>query len=192
VNKSGVARQSSVGTCSGTVINATAQNITCNVSMQYYDIPGVWSVNVSISDNSGNYVQNISTTFTYNVLYAVSLNTNLLSFGALNAGDINKTAGTLTLNNTGNFNYTQIQLKAYDLVNTTYVIAASNFRINTTNVSSGRTLSNNTFVNITGATLARSTDASVGNQSMYIYVDVPLGTAAKKYVSPSEWVLSLS
>jgi len=192
VNKSGVSRQSSIGSCYGIPINVTAQNITCNVSMQYYDVPGVWSVNVSISDNSDNYLQNTSTTFTYNILYAIALNTNLVNFGTLNAGDINKTAGTVLLNNTGNFNYTLVQLKAYDLINGSNVLATSNFRINITNVSSGRTLSNNTFVNITGATLIRSTDSSVGNQSMYLYVDVPLGTAAKKFTSSAEWILSLS
>jgi hypothetical protein len=85
-----------------------------------------------------------------------------------------------------------VQLKAYDLINGSNVLATSNFRINITNVSSGRTLSNNTFVNITGATLIRSTDSSVGNQSMYLYVDVPLGTAAKKFTSSAEWILSLS
>jgi hypothetical protein len=192
VNNSGVARQSAAGSCVGVPINATAQNITCNVSMQYYDPPGVWSINVSVSDNSSNFVNNTVASFTYNTLYAISLNTNLIDFGTLNAGDVNKTAGLLQLNNTGNFNYTSVQLKAYDLVNSTYKLLVSNFRINITNVSVGNILINNTFVNITGAALPRTTDSSNGNRSMYIYADVPLGTSAKKYTSLTEWVLSLS
>ena len=190
LNNSGLFRNTTQ--CSGVAINATAQNISCNLSLQYYDPAGIWNINISIADTMGNYTTNASTTFTYNMLYAVALNTNLLDFGALNAGDKNKTAGVLQLNNTGNFNYTLVQLKAYDLANNTNILSISNFRINITNVSIGTILSNNTFINITGATLPRSTDTSVGNQSMYIYVDVPLGTAAKKYVSISEWVLSLS
>jgi hypothetical protein len=192
VNNSGITRQSTAGSCIGTPINATAQNITCNVSLQYYDLAGVWSVNISIEDTLGNYTANTSTTFTYNTLYAVSLNINSLDFGILNAGDVNKTTNALVLNNTGNFNYTLVQLKAYNLVNSTYSINASNFRVNITNSSHGSFLSNNTFINITDAMLPRSTNTSIGNQSMYIYVDIPLGTPGKAYKSLSEWVLSVS
>jgi parallel beta-helix repeat protein len=190
VNSSGIVRQSA--SCLGIPINATAQNISCNVSLQYYDPAGVWNVNVSIEDTLGNYTRNVSTTFVYNVLYAVSLNTNNLNFGTLNAGDVNRTTGLLQLNNTGNFNYTLVQLKAYNLMNGSDMIVASNFRINITNSSVGTVLSNNTFVNITGATLPRSTDTSIGNQSMYIYLDIPLGTAARKYSSPTAWTLSVN
>jgi len=140
----------------------------------------------------GNYTSNLSTSFTYNTLYAVSLNTNSLDFGALSAGDVAKTAGTLMLNNTGNFNYTLVQLKAFNLVNSTDIIAASNFRINITNVSTGASLSNNTFINISGAILPRSTDSSIGNQSMFVYVDIPIGTAGRAYRSLSEWILSVN
>jgi hypothetical protein len=192
VSQSSVSRQSTAGACSGISVNTTAVNISCNVSMQYYDIPGVWSINLSISDNSASYVENTSTTFTYNILYAINLNTNSLDFGSLNVGDVNRTAGTLVLNNTGNFNYTLVQLKAYNLINGTYLINVSNFRINITNVSTGAYLINNTYVNVTGAMLSRCTDSGCGNQSMYMYVDVPLGTAAKKFTSSSSWVLSLS
>jgi len=192
VNNSGITRQSPAGSCIGVPINTTAQNISCNISMQYYDAPGVWSINVSISDINNDYVQNTTTAFTYNTLYAIALNTNLLDIGSLNAGTVNKSAGMLVLNNTGNFNYTLVQIKSYDLVNGSDIIAASNFRINITNVSSGFTLSNNTFVNITGAYLPRGNDSGVGNESMYLYVDVPLGIPAKKYNSALEWILSLS
>ncbi|MGV8171366.1 MAG: hypothetical protein ACP5OA_01600, partial [Candidatus Woesearchaeota archaeon] len=185
INNSGTTRQSTA--CNGVAINYTAQNISCNVSLQYYDPAGVWDVNISISDTMNNYTQNTSTTFTYNTLYAIVLNTNLLDFGSLNAGDVDKTAGTLTLNNTGNFNYTLITLKAYDLVNDTHTLSAPNFRINITDSSVGTVLSNDTFINITDATLPRSTNSSIGNQSMYVYVDIPLGTAAKKYNSLLDW-----
>jgi len=192
VNNSGISRQSGAGACSGIAVNTTAVNITCNVSMQYYDVPGIWSVNVSVKDNSGNYVENTSTTFTYNALYAISLNTNNLDFGVLNVGDVNKTTGALILNNTGNFNYTLVQLKAYNLVNGTDFINVSNFRVNITNISMGTSLINNTYINVTGAMLPRSTDSSIGNQSMYIYVDIPIGTSTKKFMSLSSWTLSLS
>jgi len=190
VNNSGLFRNTTQ--CSGVAINATAQNISCNLSLQYYDSAGTWNINVSIKDNSDAYTQNVSTSFTYNILYAISLNNNLFDFGALNAGDMNKSVGMLQLNNTGNFNYTLIQLKAYNLVNGTDWINVSNFRINITNVSTGVSLINNTYINVTGATLSRSTDSSLGNQSMYLYVDIPIGTAAKKYNPLSDWIFSLS
>ena len=85
----------------------------------------------------GNHTENTSTTFTYNTLYAVALNTNTLDFGQLSAGDVNKTSNILVLNNTGNFNYTSIQIRAYNLVNGSDSINASNFRINITNASTG-------------------------------------------------------
>ncbi|HYD04039.1 MAG TPA: right-handed parallel beta-helix repeat-containing protein [Alphaproteobacteria bacterium] len=192
VNNSGVFRQSADASCTGTPINSTAQNISCVVGMYYYDQAGAWSVNISIMDNNNNYTQDISTSFTYNTLYAISLNTALLNTGSLTAGSNNSFAGELILNNTGNFQYTLVQLKAYDLANSTDRLLASNFRINSTNSSSGIVLINDTFINITSATLPRTTDSTYGNESIYLYLDVPLGTAARYYYSLSSWILSLS
>jgi len=189
VNLSGVTRQSTA--CSGVAINLTAQNITCNVSMQYYDLAGVWSINISLRDNGGNYAQNTTTTFTYNSLQAIVLNSNLFAFGSLNSGDENKTTTPLTINNTGNYNFTHVQIKAYNLANGSYFINASQFTINVTNVSVGNVMSNNTLVNITGALLPPNTDSVFNNETLYIYVDVPTGTAAKVYRSLSDWVATL-
>ncbi len=179
------------GTCTNNIIDTTA-TYNCTIGMKYYDLAGIWNINATIEDNTQLIATNTSTTFTYNTLYAIALNTNNLNFGTLNAGDENKTTNALILNNTGNHNYTTIQLKAYDLTNASDSISVANFKANTTNNSIGNNLINNTYVNITTATLPRSTDTTVGNQSIYVYTNIPQGTAAKTYKSVIEWIISLS
>ncbi len=188
VNNSGITRTTTA--CSGSAINATAQNISCNLTLNYYDPAGSWSLNVSIKDASGAYTENTTTTFTYNELSAITLSLSTLDFGTLAIGAENKTASPIVINNTGNINYSAIAIKGYDLANGSYLIGAANFSINTTNSSTGILILNNTLINITGAALAADTDAVKSNETLYPYVDVPNTVLpAAVYRAIAEWVL---
>jgi len=45
-----------------------SKNYTCTIDMWYYDQNGAWTVNATIKDINDAYVENASTTFTYNLL----------------------------------------------------------------------------------------------------------------------------
>jgi len=190
VNMSGIYRTSSG--CYALTINATAVNMSCNVSMNYYDVSGVWSVNISLNDNLGNYVENLSSTFTYNELQAVALSANALSFGPAASSLENVSTTPLIINNTGNVNFSTISLTAFDLANGTYFIGSGNFSANISNNSVGNVMKNNSVVNVTGAYLTRNNDTYISNETIYIFVDVPSAMPALKYNSISGWIVSLT
>ena len=191
INYSSIVRQSSA--CSGIVVNGTAQNISCNVTINYYDLSGTWSVNVSIKDNSTSYVENSTTTFTYNTLTAISLNSNSFNFGTLSIGQQNATTLTpINISNTGNSNFSKASIEGYDLVNGSSMIGAGNMSINATNISNGHIIINNTFVNITNSALGRNNDTLNTSLSLYLYIDVPNMTLpAASYKSINSWVLNM-
>ncbi|MCF7900880.1 hypothetical protein K9L67_01510, partial [Candidatus Woesearchaeota archaeon] len=171
--------------CISTNINSTSINITCTIQMTYYDEPGTWNINVSIQDNSAAYVENTTTTMTYNELSAISLNVNEITFGTANIGQENVSGTTLIVNNTGNVNFTQIQIKGYDLTNETNTISAGNITVNVTDSSIGQQIINNTLINITNAQLIKQTI-----EQIYFYIDVPnIVLPAKQYNSMQPWTI---
>lgn len=188
VNNSGITR-TSIG-CSGFAINATAQNISCNVSMQYYDPFGIWSINISVKDNDNNYVENTTTTFTYNELSAIQINTNNVDVGTVDIAQQDIALTPIIINNTGNSLFVNLSIKAYDLINSTYLISPTNFNVNVSDASSGQSLINNTFINITDSILMRNNDTASFNKTLYIYLDVPSAPlTAGYYRSISEWII---
>ena len=186
VNISGLFRNST--SCSGSAINSTAINVSCNVSLQYYDPAGLWSINVSISDNSGDYAENITSTFTYNELASISLSANNLNFGLLTTGAANQTTNPLIINNSGNVNFVNISIKAFELANGTSYIGVGNFTVNVSNAT-GMMLANNTLMDIAGSYINRNNDTMQTNQTLYFYVSVPSSLPSKNYYSVSGWMI---
>jgi len=186
-NNSAVSRNTS--NCLSYAINSSAVNISCNLSMQYYDSPGVWSINISIRDNDNNYIENF-TTFTYNELSAVQININSLNVGIVNISQQDVELTPVIVNNTGNSIFTNLSIKAVDLINSTYMIPANSFSINVTNAVTGMTLVNNTLINIPNSSLGRNNDTNITNVNLYIYLDVPSAPLiAGYYASSSEWMI---
>jgi hypothetical protein len=103
-----------------------------------------------------------------------------LTFANKYLGAQNQAPSSLfVLNNTGNFDFTSINITAYDLwgvTNSNYKIGAGNFTLNTTNTGGvGIRLINRTSLNIGGAALyhkQNDTDTG-GNMSLYLWVDIP-------------------
>lgn len=188
VNYSGIVRQSNG--CTGYAINATAQNVSCNVSMRYYDPFGIWNINITIRDNDNNYAQNLSTTFTYNELSAIQINTNNIDIGTVTIGQQNVGLTPIIVNNTGNSLFVNLSIKAIELRNTTYTIYANNFTVNVTNSASGQSLINNTYINITSSGLDKNNDTTIRNVTLYIYLDLPsTPLVAGYYKSISDWII---
>ena len=179
-NKSTATRN---GTCLPNDFNTTSTRYTCNVSMWYYDDPGVWSINVSVSDNTSRTAFNATTSFTYNSLSSISLNISQLSFGTVYlrtpTGAIND---PIIINNTGNTDFTNISLRAYDLVgvtNSAYIIYANQFGVGSTDMFNN-TLQNNTFIPISGTSLTHGASAT---EEVYIWVNITYDIPAQDYNS---------
>ena len=94
------------------------------------------------------------------------------------------------LNNTGNFDFFNVNITAYDLIGVTdpnTILGAGNFTINVTDAvaGSGMQLQNGTSRNITDASLGHKTSASdfSSNLTLFFWLDVPIGLTVQDYNS---------
>jgi hypothetical protein len=162
--------------------------------MLYYDLDSSWTVNVSVRDNSNELAYNDTVTFSYGQLQAIRGNKDGITFGSLNLGETaNATNDPLVLDNTGNQNFTEINITAYDLVGQSTpleYIGALNFYVNATADNFGDQLVNNTQLVITSATLPRDIGGIDTNVSLYFWVIVPgSGLTAQDYISTIDWII---
>ncbi|MDP2908641.1 MAG: hypothetical protein Q8N77_02430, partial [Nanoarchaeota archaeon] len=109
--------------------NATAQNYTCTIDMQYWDGDGTWTADVQGGDEEFNVSK--QETFTVNTLTAVNISATTLSWAQLFVGSIDNMMSTAELNitNIGNQNLTNITLQGINLIgettNTVWIPAAN-------------------------------------------------------------------
>ena len=210
-NVSNSAGNLEIGTCGNVSYPATnTVMMNCSITMRYFDnASSNWVINISVQDTNGATGRNSSdgsgpNTLTYNELTAISLPVAAINFSNVNLGAQNQEVGsTLILNNTGNIDFTKINMSAADLVGTTDTgksIAIANFYANFSNEMStgGLQLSEGAAFNLLelgggNATLehGHATSASDyndgvlndrGNRSLFFWVDVPSsGLSAQLY-----------
>ncbi|MBR9692478.1 DUF2341 domain-containing protein, partial [Candidatus Woesearchaeota archaeon] len=182
-SRNGITR---TGSCTPNDLDATTTVYNCSAVMTHYDPPGMWTVNVSVSDNRDWNASNATTSFTYNVLDAISLSTASYSFGSLNPGAT--AAGTdnpFRIDNQGNLNYTGINITAYNLINVSY-IDVSNLTVNVSNAL-GTLLNNASSIIVPNAILEPDTNTGDRNESLYFYINVPAALPAGDYVASQNW-----
>jgi len=182
--------------CLAQINDTNTRMINCSINMQYYDNDGAWIINVSVEDNSNELTYNDSETFSYGILQAVRGNLTGIAFGSLSLGDTtNATNDPIMLNNTGNQNFTQINLTAYDLVgqdNSLQYIAASKLYANLSLDNYGDQLSNNTMIALTNGTLIRDRSGTDYNRNLYFWINVPAsGLSNQNYTSTSSWKIEV-
>jgi hypothetical protein len=212
----GVRRSNNTGNCvmDGTP-TATTKDYTCEVAVYYYDnASSIWDIVLFAEDVGHNVAKNSSqsigsTTGSHNItvnsLSAFSLLTPSLVSSA-SFGDSNKEL-IVMINNTGNFDFNQINVTPYDLNASVldFFRLFQNFSINgtpSTNVGNGQNISSGVPIAFNessglGATMPHhiSGDSDFkGNRSVYIYIDIPINrglTAGATYnASPaSPWQL---
>jgi len=198
VTFNGVSRGNS--SCNPTDYNTNYTQYACKVSFYYYDNASTsWVVNTTVADNSGNTSRNDTNNLQVKSLSSMSIVTNL-TFTSIAVGQQDATPTTnFMLNNTGNFDFTGINMTAYDLTgvsDSTKILGAGNFTINTTNAvaGSGIQLQNGTSLNITGATLPHKTSASdiSSNKTIYFWLDVPTTLTVQNYNSTTTWAITVN
>ena len=194
--------------CTNTTLGSGSTGVVtfnCLVNLQYFDNNSAnWVINVSVTDSNNGVGRNNSNstgpvTFTYNTLSALSLPYASINFSNVNIGQNNVLAYPhLLLNNTGNDDFTRVNISATALVGTTtssQTIATTQFGVNTTNsstnplnipASGGLSLTDQntgTFSKLThGSTSAFVPNTATGNMSVFVYVNVPSsGLSAQLY-----------
>ncbi len=184
-------------------IDVNRVNFSCSVNMWYFDAPGTWIVNVSVSDIQGNTGYNSSTNFTYNSLTAMTISPSRIEW-TINSSAINSTANNFTtVNNTGNVNFTAVKVKAIDLVgsiDSSFTISSGNFTVsNSTSTSppvecAGDRLINNTNVDVTGLFIARGNNSAGQGLGMIYYCipEVPLLKRQDYSTNGNPWFIEIS
>jgi hypothetical protein len=168
----------------------------CTVSMYYYDMDGDWTINATVRDLATSAAENNSINFTFGQLQAVRSNIDGITFGSVALG---ATAGAsndpLMLNNTGNQNFTQVNLTAFSLIGQTISsqsINASSIYVNASSDNFGKRLVNGTMVNIPNANLSRDRNGVDTNVSLYFWVSMPSsGLSNQVYASSRNWTISV-
>ena len=201
VSFNGVKRQNNSGNCASTSPTTTTKAFSCKVVFFYYDNSSqLWTINLSAADNSNAHAYNDTNNYgaamgggaarnvTVNSLSAYTLVTPSVVTSA-NLGDQNKEV-LVTINNTGNFDFTLINLTPTDLnASLTDIFRLTmNFSINataSTGVGFGTNLTNGTPTNFSDSLLGGQVSATLphkitgaeadfkGNRTLYIYIDVP-------------------
>ncbi len=112
-----------IDNCSNTAnYSAYYANLTCTITMWYFDSPGMWNVSVGINDNANAFGTNTSTYFQLNQLQAIVIYPQQIDFGSLTTNSYNSTANSpISINNTGNANLTEkIAVNAINLGGETF------------------------------------------------------------------------
>ena len=186
INKSGVALASSPCIVIGST--TTMNRYQCNLTINYYNIPGTWTINASVYDGASATATDLTQAYTNGNVYGISLKTNSLTFsGTPGQANVSASNNPQNVNNTGNNVITSLNITAYALANGGTIIGTGNFSANTTNSAAGQTLINNTAVAIVTSDVAVE-----GTRDVYIYLNVPTGLSNGTYTSTNSWIVTMN
>jgi len=167
----------------------TLNRYECNITINYYNLPGLWTINATVTDQAANVATNTAAAYTNGNTYGIVLKTPNIGFSGIpGTNDIGATQNPQYVNNTGNIAFNQINLTAYNLQNGTNFIGSGNFTANTTSSGGpGHVLANNT-----GVILSSSSIAIQGSRNIYLYADIPAGTPNGTYTNLDDWIITVN
>jgi len=188
--KGAVTRTSS--SCSAILNTTFTTTFECTVDLNFYDVEGAdWVVNASVYDVSATYVENSSTVATVNSLDYVDADVSAMDWASATLGvDDVEVDSPLTIQNGGNQVYPTVNIMGYNATGVTFgnVIPASVFSVHSL---TGQTTTQTYMVDSTNVDVSSVIDLnSIGaseTETIYAYVDVPLGIQADTYLSDSSW-----
>ncbi|MBI2452076.1 hypothetical protein HYV50_03280 [Candidatus Pacearchaeota archaeon] len=182
-------------------IDSTSANYSCTIQMWYFDENGVWNITVYGEDVEGLSAINTTTNFSYVQLQSLKISPAQINF-AVNIGATNQTSTNdpTLINNTGNYNFTNITVNAINLHGesvSTFYIDIANFSIgNNTGASNpecgqsgATTLTNGTDRQIINTVLNRGNnsinDGSTGQEQIYYCLRTVPSTISSQIYSTS-------
>jgi hypothetical protein len=185
INKSAVFLTTSGCTVAST--SGITNRYDCSVTLNYYNLPGAWTINATITDLAANKATDSTVMYTNGNIYGLVLSANSITFSG-NPGETKESNMPQKINNTGNMDFANINITAYNLQSGSNFIEAGNFTANTTNASgAGHNLLNATSVKLADSALVVS-----GSQDVYMYLTIPNGVANGTYTTVSPWTVTLS
>ena len=182
--------------CISTADNGLVSTISCNVTMQFYDGSGSWTITATIKDNTGVTATNDTTEAVVNALDYVTQDVTYVNWGDATLGtDDNEADNTITITNGGNQVYANFDITGQNATGQTFtdIINADKFSVdNLGGQTSGQVyMISNTPVDVTSKLSLNSKGASVTEQ-IFFYADIPSGIRADTYLSDSAWAIQLS
>lgn len=181
--------------CAEQASNGNVMTVQCNITMNYYDAAGDWTINASIKDDAGTLGQNTSQTMTWGQLAAMTVIKSDMTFsGSPGDNNLAPAENPQIINNTGNRDFATVNITGYELVGASddgYTIGAGNFTINVSNSADGYgdQIVNATSIEITEASLPRG-DGST--EDLYLRMDVPSGILAQNYNAAELWEIEVT
>ncbi|MCX8159098.1 MAG: hypothetical protein N3D20_02300 [Candidatus Pacearchaeota archaeon] len=173
-------------------LNAYTSNFNCSILMWYWDGNGVWNVNVMASDIGNKSIRvNDTTYFTYNLLKAMIISPNALTWPALSTGATNEKSNNdpTIINNTGNYNgsVSVIGINLLGETSPSYNIPANNFSVGNNDgvvCASGTILVNGTATTISGTSANRgnlSAGGGAGQENLYYCIPLVPNVPSQTY-----------
>jgi len=187
--------------CSFTGSSANTRNYTCTIGMWYFDPYGYYIVNATIADNGGLTAENSSKLFNYIPVPGPVVYPNALGWDPITVSVINNMSNdVLVSNNTGNVNFTNVVVTAYDLPGEgSGFIYAGNFSVSILNGCSEDIMANSTALGITGAGLpvGNLSIVDAGQEKLYfcikaINLDTPATTFSSSNTGGTSWGIDFS
>lgn len=184
----------------------TAKNFSCTINMWYFDEYAAWTITAAGKDiGNGTLIQNSTMTFGYGSLQNAEISSNEITFASSAQGSTNVTSNNdpTLINNTGNYNFTGINVTAYDLYGTTTTTEFINVRNITVGNNTGSNaecdtsptiganatvLTNGTQTNAKYSILTRGNHTANNGQTgqeqiYYCFRTVPTGIISQTYSS---------
>ncbi len=186
---------------------ATSKNFSCTIDMWYFDQNAVWNITAGGTDlGNKTFIFNTSTTFRFNQLQGIKISPNQITFNESAPGATNKTSDNdpTLLNNTGNYNFTNITVNAINLYSGSNFIDVRNMTVGNNTGSNAECgppstatlLTNGTDTQIINTILTRgnhtANNGQTGQEQTYycfqtIPSNIPSGTYATNYSTTRAW-----
>jgi len=176
--------------CSTVSSSATVRQYSCDVTMQFYDGAGSWTINATVEDQSAAEAVNDTTSVTVNALDFITQDILTITWGSVSVGQTDAEADAkMVLTNGGNQDYSDISIKGQNAtgVANSEVITTDLFSIsNLGSQTSGQTyMVDNTYTSVPALSDLNAHGAAV-TQDIYFYLDVPI-VQSDTYLSDSDW-----
>jgi hypothetical protein len=189
LNKSGETNRSSSSCTVDSNPSTTTTRYNCSVTIYYWDASGTWTINAAVKDSTSS-TATATATMSMSTLDAISIVRASTSFsGAAGTSDI-AASPQQQVNNTGNQDYTTVQLTGFSFASGANTIGVGNVTMNVSNSGGvGQTLVNNSAVTLTGGSISKGNNSY---QNIYLWLDIPAGTPAGTYNAQSAWTVATS
>lgn len=177
--------------CAVTVVSPSQHDYRCNVSMQYYFVPGAYTLMINATAKTGKTASSVlSGDCEYGELVATSRDVDVITFPTAAPGVVNAPGNRpVGLRNTGNA-VLNLSMTGYDLTGRTtpsQKLAASTFKAGLA-LGNATSLANATSIPL-NIVLGRGSGAAV---NVSLWVSMPALQMAQEYYASTPWLLEAS